>query len=168
MRPPCCQETDAPCERFFAFLPLSSAWRSQQLGAWSDVIAVCRWHPHVAAPHTYGGSVATCMAMAENRECAPLRPSNDAVPSDRPRPRAGGACPARQFASGSGEGQPTPALCDPRRLFRSQSGCPLNGSGSGIRGLYTPERSEVQPKRACRVFDTGCSREASGAPALLL
>jgi hypothetical protein len=37
---PGCQETHDPCERFFAFFPLSRAWRSQQTVVCSDVISV--------------------------------------------------------------------------------------------------------------------------------
>jgi hypothetical protein len=48
-----------------AFCPLSRAWRSRQ-STCSDFISGCRGQPGVAAPHTYCGSIATDVAMAEN------------------------------------------------------------------------------------------------------
>ncbi len=162
MRPPFVKTPTTPESGLCSFLPRAGAWRRQQLGSWSDVMSVGRCQPHVAAPHTYGGAVATCMTMAEHRWWYPLRPSNHAVPSSRPMPRAGCTGPARQCVSGSGEGQPTPALGDHRRLVRSPSGCPITAPGSGPRGLYTPSRSETPPKRAGRVVETGCSRGCPG------
>jgi hypothetical protein len=102
-----CQETNDPYERFFSFFSAYRAWRSLQSVACADSISGCRCQPRVAAPNTYGGSVATVVAIAENRWGYPLRPRNDAVPSYRPIQRCGYACAACQLVSGSGEGQPT-------------------------------------------------------------
>jgi hypothetical protein len=40
MRTPVVKRQTTPCERFFAFFPLSRAWRSQQTGVCSDLISV--------------------------------------------------------------------------------------------------------------------------------
>jgi hypothetical protein len=37
---PSCQETNDPYERFFSFLPLYGAWRSQHSVSCSDLISV--------------------------------------------------------------------------------------------------------------------------------
>ena len=79
-----CQETDFPSERVVAVFPAFRTWRRLPSGACAACMSVCRAHPGVAAPHPYCGAVATWGALAENQEGALLRPSNNAVPSDRP------------------------------------------------------------------------------------
>jgi hypothetical protein len=65
---PCGQETHLPSERIVCFLPPpSSVWRRCPLAPCADVIALGWCDTHVAAPHTYGGSTARAMAMAESR-----------------------------------------------------------------------------------------------------
>src|SRR5262245_53381015 len=46
-----CQETNSPRERFFAFFPLSRAWRRQPSVRCPDVIAVC-WCQRTWLPQT--------------------------------------------------------------------------------------------------------------------
>src|SRR6266508_5892603 len=85
---PGCQETNYPMSGFFLFSAYR-VWRSRQSVSCSDVISMCRCQPSAAAPHTYGGSVATLVASAEHRWGYPLRPSNNVVPSYRPMQRGG-------------------------------------------------------------------------------
>ena len=92
---------------FFVFFPPCQCRRRRHPVSCSAVMSVPRCHPSRAAPHTYGGAVATCVAMAEPPCGAPLRPSNNAVPSSRPMQKAGGVSLTRQGAPGSGEGQHT-------------------------------------------------------------
>jgi hypothetical protein len=70
-----------------------------------------------------------------------------------------------------GRGSPREPYANKRRRGRSQSGCPINRQGSGIRVLGTPWRSKTQPHRTAGVLNVGASpyqsSEAPGSPALL-
>src|SRR5882724_7917742 len=64
---PRCQETNYPGERTFGCLPLYRSERRHPLATCSDVISLDWCSDHVAARHTYGGSIAIVMAIAESR-----------------------------------------------------------------------------------------------------
>jgi hypothetical protein len=68
------------------------------------------------------------------------------------------ACPAR------GRGSTRTPWARQRCTGRSQSGCPINRPGSGIRVLGTPGRSKTQPSRRCSVLDAGAARAGPGRP----
>ena len=141
------QETNQSYARVLPFWAADRVWRGRPSVAWADVMAMGRCQPSAAAPPTSGGSVATGVALAEHRWGSPLRPSNAAVPSCRPRHRGGEACAACQCASGAGEGQRTSAVCDARHGCRRQRGCPLNAEGSGRTRRRLPERSRPPSHR---------------------
>jgi hypothetical protein len=89
MKPPRVKRQTAPESGLFSFFPLCRSRRSRQSVSCPDVISVHRCQPRVAAPHTYGGAVATCMATAELPGGCALRPRNTVVPSYRPIHQAG-------------------------------------------------------------------------------
>ena len=78
-----------------------------------------------------------------------LRPSNKAVPSYRPLHKEGCTCTVRQLAPGVGEGQHTGTVDDLRRMYKSQSGRPINRQGSGKRANVL---LRVLGRSPCQVF----------------
>ena len=158
-----------PRSGFLAFFPRGWSRRSRSPVSCADVISIGRCRQHVAAPHTYCGSLAVEMTRAEKRPEGALRPRNLSVPSYRPTQKGGGTFAVRQFAAGAGEGQHTFSWCDHRRMSRCQSGCPITRSGLRGHGLGAPVRSRTQGDPQCSALlrRTLCaSSEASGAPAL--
>ena len=128
MRPPVVKRQTTPRSGLLAFFPPLRSRCRQQSVAGSDGMSVHRCQPSVAAPHTYGGSIAIEVARAESDACRPLRPSNIAVPAYRPTQKRG-AMVRRPCVPGAGEGQHPATLSDSRRLDSSGGGVQANAQG---------------------------------------
>jgi hypothetical protein len=75
--------------------------------------------------------VARASTLPERLSCAPLRPSNLSVPSDRPRKRSGCTAGVRPCGPGTGERQPTDIARVPRRRARAGADVQAKATGSG-------------------------------------
>jgi hypothetical protein len=97
------------------------------------------------------------VTIAEPRGGESLRPRNNSVPSYRPTQYAWLSVVDSPVSARLGGGAAHATGGDHRRLFRSQSGCPINRAGSGIHGLGVPWRSQTQPGKALGTRATGSS-----------
>jgi hypothetical protein len=126
MRTPLVKRHTTPLRGIFAFFPLSRTWRRLLSVACAALIAVCRCHPGVAAPNTYGGSVATAVASAENRWG--ILCGLEILLGPQTGLCTGGAAPVRLASSCQTRERGSPHhLGAERRLERSQSGSPSHG-----------------------------------------
>lgn len=91
----------------------------------------CRRRRHGSAPHTDGGALACEVATAQD-QWGPLRPRTLAGPAAHPRPRRGGAVPARPCVAGWGEGPHTSSSRGHRQGSRSRRARPINAPGAGL------------------------------------
>jgi hypothetical protein len=67
MRPPVVQRQTPPGRGLLGLFPPASFWRRHPLATCSAGVSLGWRDHHVAAPHTYGGSRAIVIAMAESR-----------------------------------------------------------------------------------------------------
>ena len=105
MRPPVVKRQTTPRSGFLAFFPLGWSRRSRPLGTCPDLLAVCRDRPHVAAPHTAGGSPPAPWRgpRVSARFAAPSHPRCPLLPSSA---TAGLHRGMRQCVPGAGRGSP--------------------------------------------------------------
>jgi hypothetical protein len=111
MRPPVVKRHTAPRSGVSAGCPLGRASRRQPPVSCADGLAV-RGQTARVCPHPFVRGDRHRRGDGRATPRGPRRPSNLAVPADRPRPRGGSPRSVRQCGPGGGEGQPTCAGCD--------------------------------------------------------
>jgi hypothetical protein len=168
MRLPVVKRQTIPMSGFFLF-PAYRIWRAPPSVACADLSSMGRCQPSAAAPHTYGGSVATWVASAENHWGSPLRPRTEAVPSCRPRQRGGYAGAACPLGSGSGGAahvcglRRSPLLQEPARVSKQSLGRWENKPPRTLAFIDAVQQDRARSSQA----DPCVSSEAAGSPALL-
>jgi hypothetical protein len=146
-----CQETNSPYERFFSFFSAFRFRRRQQSVSCIDFISVFGCQPPWL--HHTRLEVPSPLLRRWQSRMAAIRCDRAIMPGPHTvlctSLAESGDSPVRV---GLGGGAAHATAGDHRRLFRSQSGCPINASGAGIGGLGVPWRAKTQPRKASRTL----------------